>query len=169
MPPRVDGTAGTTNQVVARLQDTPTIGLPFFEMTLPCEPSRVEFVRRACTAWARRHCRLPEHQVDVLDLVVSELCTNALLYGREDAFAVRGWMPTHSWVRLEVNDRTPSAIPVPQHVGSESVSGRGLCLVDALVSELKGTWGFSADGSVAWCQVPTVLPCFDVTVEETDV
>ncbi|GGZ81640.1 ATP-binding protein [Streptomyces echinoruber] len=168
MSPRAAGEISPLEAAVPRGQEMPPIGLPCLDMVLLCEPSRVRVARQACTAWARRHCRLPEPQVGVLELVVSELCTNAVLHGRGEEFAVRGRMPTHRAVRLEVHDHTPSAIPVPQDADAEAVSGRGLFLVDALVSELKGEWGFSPDGSVAWCQVPTVLLCFDATVEKTD-
>ncbi|GGZ73436.1 ATP-binding protein [Streptomyces echinoruber] len=164
MPSRAAG-----EQAVDRLQDAPPIDLPAFDIALPCEPSRVRVARQACTAWARQHCRLPEPQVGVLELVVSELCTNAVRHGRGEEFLVRGWMPTCLWVRLEVHDRTPSAVPVPQRAGPEAVGGRGLFLVDALLADLKGTWGFSSNGSMAWCQVPTTLPCSNLSVEELDV
>jgi anti-sigma regulatory factor (Ser/Thr protein kinase) len=169
MTRRVAGTARPTEQAVVRLPDTPPVNSLSFDIALLCEPPSVRIARQACTAWARQQCRLPEPQVGVLKLVVSELCTNAVLHGRCEEFRVCGRMPTYHWVRLEVHDRTPSAVPVPQDAGAEAVCGRGLFLVDAFVSELKGTWGFSPDGSVAWCQVPTVVPCFDVPVEEIDV
>ncbi|MER5918471.1 hypothetical protein ABT124_51780 [Streptomyces sp. NPDC001982] len=35
--------------------------------------------------------------------------------------------------------------------GLESETGRGLLLVEALVAELGGTWGFTEDGTCAWC------------------
>ncbi|MFI6209126.1 ATP-binding protein [Streptomyces sp. NPDC051041] len=155
-----------TEVAVHRRQMTPAAGLPAFDVALSCEPHRVRTARRVTATWARQHCRLPEDQVDGLALIVSELCTNAVLHGRSASFAVRGWMPTYLWVCLEVCDHTPSAVPVPQDAGPEAVSGRGLFLVEALVSDWKGAWGFSPDGSAVWCRVPAVRPCFDVPIEE---
>ncbi|MFF6983446.1 hypothetical protein ACFZAV_38515 [Streptomyces sp. NPDC008343] len=61
-------------------------------------------------------------------------------------------------VRLEINDRSPSATPGPQVAAPDAEGGRGLWLVDVLVAELSGTWGFSADGTVAWCVLPVIGP-----------
>lgn len=127
--------------------------LPAFTMAIRSVPSSVEVVRRVTRAWVRCHCRPLENRVDALLVVVSELCTNAILYGRHDSFDVRGWMPARDELRLEIHDGTPTSIPEPLHVGPEAESGRGLLLVDILVTELGGAWGFTEDGTCAWCSL----------------
>ncbi|MFJ3246660.1 ATP-binding protein [Streptomyces sp. NPDC086782] len=122
-------------------------------MAIRSAPSSAEVVRCVMRAWIRCHCRPLENRVDDLLVVVSELCTNAILYGRHDSFGVRCWMATPDELRLEVHDGTPTAIPEPLHVGPESESGRGLLLVDILVTELGGAWGFTEDGTCAWCSL----------------
>ncbi|MER6406899.1 ATP-binding protein [Streptomyces viridosporus] len=130
------------------------LALPSFGMAVRSEPSSVKVARRVIRAWIRCHCRLPGDQSDALLIVMSELCTNAVQHGRCTAFDVRGWMPTTGVLRLEVDDKTPSPAPAPGSPESSSESGRGLFLVDILVKELGGTWGFSEDGACAWCALP---------------
>ncbi|MFE9976190.1 ATP-binding protein [Streptomyces hirsutus] len=128
--------------------------LPAFGMAVRSKPSSVEIARRITRAWVRYHCPLPGEQVDALLVVMSELCTNAVQHGRCDSFDVRGWMPAAGELRLEVDDKTPSTLPSPENLESDAESGRGLFLVDILINELGGTWGFSEDGSCAWCALP---------------
>ncbi|MCX4571413.1 ATP-binding protein [Streptomyces viridodiastaticus] len=114
----------------------------------------MQVVRRVVRAWTRCHCRMPSDQADIVLVVMSELCTNAVLHGSRDAFHVRGWVSAAGELRFEVDDRTPSVPPAPGSPGADAESGRGLLLVDALVRELGGTWGFSDDGARAWCALP---------------
>lgn len=148
------GVAGPTSVLEAPSPTAAEPTLPAFGMTLRSEPSSVEVARRVTLAWIRCHCRLSDDQVDALLIVMSELCTNAVQHGRRDSFGVRGWMPAAGELRFEVDDRTPSAPPSPARPDSEAESGRGLFLVNALVEELCGTWGFDEDGSRAWCSLP---------------
>ncbi|MHB9862003.1 ATP-binding protein [Streptomyces sp. YIM S03343] len=124
-----------------------------FDIAVASEPSSVEIARRVTRAWVRCHCSMQAEQVDAVLLVVSELCTNAVLHGRRESVDVRGWVLAPGELRLEVHDRSPSAIPTPQRAALDSESGRGLLLVDALVAELGGTWGFNEDGTCAWCHL----------------
>lgn len=151
MPSRV---AGSISVLQAAQQVVAEPSLPTFGMAIRSEPSSVEVARRVTRAWVRCHCRLSDDQVNALLIVVSELCTNAVLHGRSDSFGVQGWMPTAGELRFEVDDKTPSTVPSPENPGSEVESGRGLFLVDILIKELGGTWGFSKDGSLAWCVLP---------------
>ncbi|GAA0913626.1 MULTISPECIES: ATP-binding protein [Streptomyces] len=146
----------TGSSLLEALQSAADTALPSFGMVIRSEPSSVETVRRVTRAWVRCHCRLRGDQVDAFLIVVSELCTNAVLHGQCDEFDVRGWMSTAGELRFEVHDRTPSAIPKPQHPDAEAENGRGLLLVDCLVAELGGRWGFTEDGTCAWCTL--VLP-----------
>ncbi|MGX4695491.1 ATP-binding protein [Streptomyces sp. JNUCC 63] len=146
MPPR---DAGSTSLLEAPPPTRESV-LPGFDMAISCEPSSVEVARRVTRAWSR-YCRVPEELVDALLVVMSELCANAVQHGRCESIGVRGWMPAVGELRFEVHDKTPSAVPEPQHPGDDSESGRGLLLVDALVAGLGGTWGFTEDGTCAWC------------------
>ncbi|MFI1438679.1 ATP-binding protein [Streptomyces fructofermentans] len=127
--------------------------LPGFAMAVRSAPSSVEVARRVTRAWGR-HCRAPEPLLDILQLVVSELCTNAVVHSRCDSFGVCGWMPAPRHVHVEVRDGTPSRIPQPQCPDTEAEGGRGLFLVECLVAELGGDWGFTEDGTCAWCSFP---------------
>jgi anti-sigma regulatory factor (Ser/Thr protein kinase) len=154
MPPR---DAGSTSLLDAPLRPTGTVPAAF-DLAIASEPSSVEVARRVTRAWIRCHCRIQSEQVDVLLIVMSELCTNAVQHGRHEAIDVRGWVPKPGELRLEVHDRSPSVVPTPRRVAPDSESGRGLLLVDALVAELGGTWGYTEDGACAWCQVRTQQP-----------
>ncbi|MFD9428681.1 MULTISPECIES: ATP-binding protein [unclassified Streptomyces] len=83
-------------------------------------------------------------------LVMSELLSNAVLYGRDDVVglhvAIDGVLST---VLVEVNDHTPGPRAAPRLPGDDQESGRGLILVGALAE----TWGVSSDGAVTWCKV----------------
>ncbi|WP_181446860.1 ATP-binding protein [Streptomyces sp. NTH33] len=147
MPPK---DAGTSLLDAPPLRQVGNDVLPAFGMAMRSAPSSVEVARRVTQAWVRCYCRMPKDQVESILVVVSELCTNAVLHGRHPSFDLRCWMPTPSELRLEIRDGSPSAVPEPQHVGPESESGRGLLLVDLLVSELGGSWGFTSDGTCAW-------------------
>lgn len=151
MPPRI---AEPISVLEAPLAEATGPTRPSFGIVVPSAPSSVQVVRRVVRAWTRCHCRLPADQADTLLVVLSELCTNAVLHGSCDAFDVRGWVPAAGELRLEVDDRTPSVSPAPGSADVDAESGRGLLLVDALVRELGGTWGFSADGARAWCALP---------------
>lgn len=144
----------TGSSLLEALQSAADTALPSFGMVIRSEPSSVETVRRVTRAWVRCHCRLRGDQVDAFLIVVSELCTNAVLHGQCDEFDVRGWMSTAGELRFEVHDRTPSAVPKPRHPDAEAENGRGLLLVDCLVAELGGNWGFTEDGTCAWCALP---------------
>jgi anti-sigma regulatory factor (Ser/Thr protein kinase) len=152
MPPR---DAGSTRLLEAppSPREASTTNLPAFGIAIRSERSSVEVARRVTRAWLRCHCRMLQERVDAVLLVVSELCTNAVLHGRCESIGVHAWLPVQGELRLEVHDWSPSAIPKPRHVGPESESGRGLFLVDFLITELGGEWGFSDDGSCAWCRL----------------
>ncbi|MFF1640638.1 ATP-binding protein [Streptomyces sp. NPDC058246] len=153
MPPRVAGSTSLMEASPHQLGETPDAAFPAFCIAFASEPSCVKAARHIAKAWMHR-CRMQERYVDELLVVVSELCTNAILHGRHESVCLRARMSAQGGLRLEVHDKSPSAIPQPQHVAPGSESGRGLFLVDDLVTELGGAWGFAEDGAVAWCEVP---------------
>ncbi|MGV9251450.1 ATP-binding protein [Streptomyces sp. NPDC003697] len=150
MPPRV---AGPTSLLKASPPNGDNALPPGFGITVRSVPSSVEVSRRLTRAWARCS-RMPEQIVDALLIVVSELCTNAVQHGRCKAFTVRAWMSAAGELHFEVHDGTPSPVPQPQRPTAEAENGRGLFLVDLLITELGGTWGFTEDGTCVWCRLP---------------
>ena len=100
-------------------------------------------------ACARAFVRTALGPVSVADeavLLVSELCTNALLHtasGCDGTFVVAVYLGSLS-VRIEVRDGgTAQAPSVRQPVGTFAEYGRGLDLVDLLSDR----WGYSGDAN----------------------
>jgi len=85
---------------------------------------------------------------DAALLVVSELATNALLYG--GGIAAIHVEPTAEGVRIEVHDRSEAAPIMPLN-SNEAMTGRGLRLVRAISAR----WAAepTASGKVVWAEV----------------
>ncbi|MFK0284234.1 ATP-binding protein [Streptomyces sp. NPDC090499] len=124
-----------------------------FDIAVPAAASSVRQARRVARAWCR-YCRLPADLIDSVLLIVSEMCANAILHGGSDSIGVRAWLPSFGVLRIEVADYTPSQPPTVQPPSADSENGRGLFLVDAVAAEAGGSWGFTADGTRAWCTLP---------------
>lgn len=124
-----------------------------FDIAMPAAAASVRQARRVARAWCR-YCRVPDDLIDTVLLVISEMCANAILYGRSDSIGVRAWLPSFGVLRVEVADYTPSKPPAVQHPSADSENGRGLFLVDAVAADAGGDWGFTADGTRAWCTLP---------------
>ncbi|MFF2133937.1 ATP-binding protein [Streptomyces olivochromogenes] len=154
MPPRVAGTTSLLEAPPRHPEATATV-LPAFDVAMEADACRIAHARLISGAWLKRLCGMVDERADLVLVVVSELCTNAVLHGRADAFQLRGWTRSDGRIRLEVQDWSPSVAPRPQNVDLMEVGGRGLFLVEAFVKEeLGGTWGFAGDGAIAWCEVP---------------
>jgi anti-sigma regulatory factor (Ser/Thr protein kinase) len=122
-------------------------------LDLPAAPQSAGAARRFATA-ALAEWRLAALADDV-DLVISELITNALLHARGDRRVAAG-----AGIRLDleydgkaVTCRVAdgSALPpTPEQAGDTAESGRGLLLVDAL----SAAWGWSHEsaGKVVWAR-----------------
>ena len=100
-------------------------------------------------ACARAFVRMALGPVSVVDeavLLVSELCTNALLHtasGYDGTFDVAVYLGSLS-VRIEVRDGGAAQAPsVRQPVGPFAEYGRGLDLVDLLSDR----WGYNGDSN----------------------
>ncbi|MFF4121807.1 ATP-binding protein [Streptomyces sp. NPDC001714] len=124
-----------------------------FDMAMPAAVASVRQARRVARVWCR-HCRVPDDLIDSVLLIVSEMCASAILHGRADSIGVRAWLPSLGVLRIEVADYTPSQTPTVQPPSADSETGRGLLLVDVVASDAGGRWGFTADGSRAWCTLP---------------
>jgi anti-sigma regulatory factor (Ser/Thr protein kinase) len=105
-------------------------------------------LRAVISAWG---LRVDE---DVAVLLASELVTNAVTHGDDEADGARNAYPVEGAdgptgaiamcvrclsgkLRVEVHDRSP-VMPIPLTANDESETGRGLMLVDTLAAE----WGY---------------------------
>ncbi|WP_161500788.1 ATP-binding protein [Embleya scabrispora] len=99
--------------------------------------------------------RVPRAPVDTLELLLSELVTNAVRHstrGRTVAVAV---LRRENSIRIAVVDDDGAALPeAGDAVDLLDEHGRGLLLVEAMAEE----WGSYPvpDGKVVWCDVKTV-------------
>jgi anti-sigma regulatory factor (Ser/Thr protein kinase) len=120
---------------------------------LPAAPQSAAAARRFARA-VLAEWRLPALADDV-DLVISELITNALLHARADRR-----VPPQATIRLDleqyggdlycrVADGSPLP-PTPEQAGDTAESGRGLLLVEAV----SAAWGWSHEprGKVVWAR-----------------
>jgi anti-sigma regulatory factor (Ser/Thr protein kinase) len=87
--------------------------------------------------------------VDTVELLTSEIVTNAILHGRAGPRLFVGI--DQGVVRVGVHDMSPQ-VPVRRHTRPEDVSGRGVLIVD----ELASAWGVEAErsgGKRVWFEV----------------
>jgi|HubBroStandDraft_6_1064221.scaffolds.fasta_scaffold900213_1 anti-sigma regulatory factor (Ser/Thr protein kinase) len=84
--------------------------------------------------------------VEVAELLVSELLTNAIVHGGDRASLVVDVTAEH--IHVEVLDSSAAVGVEPLRVGPSSEHGRGLTIVDALAS----SWGVSPRylGKAVW-------------------
>ena len=88
-----------------------------------------------------------EELLDDVGVIISELVTNALLYGDGQVIGFR--ISLHATeVRIEVSDGSPD-VPFVRDAGPEDGGGRGM----PLVSKLADRWGTSDGGTHTWCTV----------------
>ena len=85
-------------------------------------------------------------------LAVGELASNSLLY-TDGCCRVRGWHPTPAGaLRIEVADSGPSHLPAVVRAAPTAAGGRGLCIVDHVVSR----WGVHIHdgiGKTVWFEI----------------
>lgn len=94
--------------------------------------------------------------VDSVQLLISELVTNALRYGTADAVVFR-FVLAEKAVLIEVDDGSP-AQPQVRAAGPAEESGRGMLLVSVLADD----WGTSFDGTRTWCSL--AIPAGERTI-----
>ena len=95
------------------------------------------------------HADLPPGILARLELVVSELASNAVVHAGT-GFDIR--LTIGSVIRLEVTDSSHAA-PVLQRPSSRDLTGRGLRLVAA--SAERWGWNPTDDGKVVWAELDT--------------
>lgn len=118
-------------------------------MELPGDPSAArqarQFVSRVLREWS-----IDEDTLDNAELCVSELVTNAVIHsGTTSSVTVQA---DREYVLVIVQDRGGrGAVRRPEELDPESVSGRGLTLVDALASAWSAE--HSTDGTTVWFEL----------------
>lgn len=110
-------------------------------------PRRVTDMRQLVARLLRR-ADLGEEVIGTVELLVSELLTNAVVHGRGEEIRFSLAHSDGGDILIEVDDHSPAHIgvgsPAPEDEG-----GRGLVLVDALAR----VWG--RRGGCTWCAVST--------------
>lgn len=116
------------------------------EWDVPMDPSAVGRIRSAC---ARRLSEWGlDEQAFTVELILSELITNALRYGTAP---VRVRLLRDTSLVCEVSDGSSTA-PHLRWAATTDEGGRGIFLV----AQLSHRWGtrYTAEGKVIWCELP---------------
>ena len=113
----------------------------------PAELSTPAAARRFVTG-ALAAAGVLQAEADSVPVVVSELVTNSVLHAGSKAKVVVVVEP--ELLRIEVHDAEPTP-PVMKQPGPDTVTGRGLVLVDALTDR----WGCAPldGGKVVWFEL----------------
>lgn len=98
-------------------------------------------------SWLRERlsaARVPPDVVDVAELLVSEVVTNAVEYGEGNEIIVR--VATDGDVEMAVHDQGATGAPHLHEATPDDVRGRGLAMVQALAT----SWGTRRSESGKW-------------------
>jgi anti-sigma regulatory factor (Ser/Thr protein kinase) len=122
--------------------------------TLELDPARrAPRLARAFAADTLKAWAVPAGRVEAVQLVVSELVTNAVLHAPESRTIVLELLMTDRGLRVMVSDDSPRQ---PQPGGHStpptSESGRGVEVVDALADRW-GTQKRPPSGKTVWCDL----------------
>jgi CheY-like chemotaxis protein len=133
---------------VAGLLETIEVALDESRVVLDRVPGAPRLARRFVDETLRRwDCA---DVLDVVELLVSELVTNAISHARSPAEV--SVVLHRDRIRIEVEDLS-SATPRVKQLESESLNGRGL----AIVERLSSAWGvdeLQSGGKIVWFEVP---------------
>lgn len=117
------------------------------KVSFPPDPRRVEHMRRLTAAHLKLIGRIAPDKIQTVQLLVSELVTNAIQHGDQRTDVdLSLTCASPSEVRIEVDDHT-SGQPQIQRPGPNDERGRGMLLVAAFAKD----WG-RAD-TRTWCTV----------------
>jgi anti-sigma regulatory factor (Ser/Thr protein kinase) len=127
--------------------------------TAPLEPPEVKFTRRFVAnaeavgdarTWVAQLAAATGHaaESDTLQLLVTELATNAVRHAHGDEFCIE--FDANSRVLIAVCDPSTAA-PVVCHANLDDTGGRGLAIVEALSDR----WGahLQANGKCVWFEL----------------
>lgn len=107
---------------------------------------------------SRARLGVPGCLADQVELVVSELVTNAVVHGQGDIGLYIA--ADERVVRIEVSDSGPFAPRLASHQGQHDQSGRGLRIVQALASAWGVEPGEHNGGKTVWCELDRLNPRF---------
>jgi len=145
----VDGACGDdVTLVLVRMPEAPKATAV---VDLPCKQRSVAVGREFAVATVDTGDCPDAETRDTVELLTSELLTNAVRHGRGGAVTLR-LLGFQDRVTVEVTDCSTRE-PRARRAGVEDESGRGLMLVEALAQ----AWGTrpSSGGKTVWC---TVVP-----------
>ncbi|QOV40179.1 ATP-binding protein [Streptomyces ferrugineus] len=115
----------------------------------PQDATRVGAMRRIAAA-KLRFCGLGA-LIDEVMVIVSELLTNAVLHSGTKEITL-SLSVRDGFLRITVIDGMPGGA-TRKDANEDAESGRGLALVEALVTEHGGRWGTNDDGAETWCSL----------------
>ncbi|MEO3978178.1 ATP-binding protein [Streptomyces sp. CAU 1734] len=141
----VSGCPDTVEGFAASLHRSRPPGDPLTERELSW-PCRMRRLARTQLLWWD-----VEELTETVDVLVSELVTNAVQHGHGTTVTTRlSRTATYLCVEVVTGAGGPGR-PCPRIAGPEDEGGRGLFLVNAL----SDTWGVSSDGTLTWCVLAT--------------
>ena len=121
--------------------------------TFPARADQVAASRRLARDSLTRY---PTFDRDIVELLVSELATNAILHSKSAEFSVAIAVTPEGHLRVAVTDQAQAAsVPHLSESELDEVSGRGLWLVDSCATR----WGIMDDngrGVAVWFEVAQV-------------
>lgn len=111
------------------------------------DPRHVESARRMTAAVLGEVGVRDRDAIGTVQLLVSEIVTNAIVHGTADSVSFRVSCDASGEVLIEVDDHSPGS-PEVREAGPEDEGGRGM----RLVTYLARAWG--RKGTCTWCTVP---------------
>lgn len=124
-----------------------------WDLDFTAEPEEVAALRRIMRlhlgVWGLREV------TDAAQLCVSELVSNIITHVGEGTPATLGVSMNGTRLRIEMYDPDTRVLPTLVETGSDSETGRGMAIVDAIADR----WGvlLHADRKVTWCELATGL------------
>ncbi|MCY0923291.1 MULTISPECIES: ATP-binding protein [Streptomyces] len=117
-------------------------------VSFSAEPHRVQQMRRLAGAYLGCFGTFSPEMIEVVQLLVSELVTNAIVHGETAEVGFRLSFEQSDQLRIEVDDHS-AGTPEVRHLDPEAENGRGMLLV-ALFAQ---NWGRAKTST--WCTVST--------------
>ncbi|MFD7513798.1 ATP-binding protein [Streptomyces niveus] len=115
-------------------------------MSFDADPRHVETARRVAADVLGEAGVRDRDAVGTVQLLVSEIVTNAIIHGGADSVSLRLSCDDRAEVLIEVDDHSPGS-PEVREAGPEDESGRGM----RLVAHFARDWG--RKGTCTWCTV----------------
>ncbi|WP_405613903.1 ATP-binding protein [Streptomyces sp. NBC_01511] len=115
-------------------------------MSFDADPGHVERARRVTAAVLGKAGVRDRDVVGTVQLLVSEIVTNAVVHGTANSVSLRITCDTAGEVLIEVDDHSAGA-PELREAGPEDEGGRGMRLVTYFARD----WG--RKGTCTWCTV----------------